>query len=139
MSGMRQAGRHSRGCVVIHWLLVLGLWLQVVGPVFAQPRSTGSLQGVQIVACTPAGMVVMDLSADPDDGDGSDQPHVRQAGHCLLCATHPVPPMTAGFGVAVPAAPWAQPAAGFDETPCDARITGTWEWPPARCPPLQSS
>lgn len=135
MSGMRLAGRHTRGCTVIHWLLVLGLWLQVVGPVFAQPRPADSLQGLRIVACTPAGMVVMDLSADPEDTGGSDQPRVRQAGHCLLCATHPVPPLAAAVIVAVPAAPWAQPVAGFDEAPCDARITGAWEWPPARCPP----
>lgn len=135
---MRYAGRRTRGCLFIHWLLVLGLWLQVVGPVFAGIPPADPLRGVQIVACTPAGMVVMDLSSDPDDPEGSGSSRMLRTGHCPLCATTPAPPMAAMAGTVVPAAPWAQPAAGFDETPCAARIAGTWAWPPARCPPSRS-
>lgn len=135
---MGYAGKRTRGCVVIHWLLILGLWLQVIGPVFAGVPPTDPLRGVQIVACTPAGMVVMDLMSGPDDPDGSGSPRMLQTGHCPLCATTPALPMAAMAGTVVPTAPWAQPAAGFDETPCAASIAGTWVWPPARCPPSRS-
>lgn len=134
---MRHTGKRTRGRSCIHWLLILGLWLQIVGPVFARPLPLASLQGLQIVACTPAGMVAINLDLDPadQDSDSSGTPRVHQAGHCLLCATHPLPPSTVATGAVAPAACRAQPAAGFDETPCDARITGAWEWPPSRCPP----
>lgn len=135
---MGYAGKRTRGCVVIHWLLILGLWLQVIGPVFAGIPPTDPLRGVQIVACTPAGMVVMDLMSGSDDSDGSGSPRMLQTGHCPLCATTPALPMAAMAGTPVPAASWAQPAAGFDETPCAASIAGTWVWPPARCPPSRS-
>jgi hypothetical protein len=135
---MGYAGKRTRGCVVIHWLLILGLWLQVIGPVFAGIPPTDPLRGVQIVACTPAGMVVMDLMSGSDDPDGSGSPRMLQTGHCPLCATTPALPMAAMAGTPVPAASWAQPAAGFDETPCAASIAGTWVWPPARCPPSRS-
>jgi len=138
MLSMRHAGKRTRGCIFIHWLLVLGLWLQVVGPVFAGIPSPDPLRGVQVVACTPAGMVVMDLSADPDDTDGSGTSRMLRTGHCPLCATHPVPPAVDMAGTPVPVAPRVRLAAGFDETPCAARIAGTWEWPPARCPPSRS-
>ncbi|WP_368646750.1 DUF2946 family protein [Castellaniella ginsengisoli] len=138
MGPMRHAGKRTRGCGVIHWLLILGLWLQVIGPVFAGMSPADPLRGVQVVACTPAGMVIMDLSPAVDGEDGSDSSRMLRTGHCPLCATHPVPPTFALAGAAAPAAPWVQPAAGFDETPCAARLAETWEWPPARCPPSRS-
>ncbi|MDY0308394.1 MAG: hypothetical protein RBR29_01175 [Castellaniella sp.] len=136
---MHNAGKRTRGWFLIHWLLVLGLWLQVVGPVFAGSGSSDPLRGLQIVACTPAGMVFMDLSSDPDDPDGPPgSSRTFRTGHCPLCATTPVPPMAATAGTAVPVAPWVQPVAGFDETPCAVRLSDSWAWPPVRCPPSRS-
>ncbi|CAM5785700.1 DUF2946 family protein [Castellaniella caeni] len=132
---MQHTGKRTRGRSCIHWLLILGLWLQIVGPVFARPLPLNALQGLQIVACTPAGMVTIDLADTDQDSKASGKPQTHQTGHCLLCATHPLPPSTVVADAVAPVARQAQPAPGFDETPCDARITGTWEWPPSRCPP----
>uniref|UniRef100_UPI00333E36FC DUF2946 family protein n=1 Tax=Castellaniella defragrans TaxID=75697 RepID=UPI00333E36FC len=116
----------------IHWLLILGIWLQSVGPVFARPVPVSGFEGLQIIACTPAGMVVMDLSSDESD---SGQTRVHQTGHCLLCATTPALPTAAIPGAAQPAALWAQPLLPAITVADGGPQVVAWIRPPVRSPP----
>ena len=48
---------------IIHWLLLLAIGLQGLGPAFAGLAFSSADNRLQIVVCTSAGMVIMDLPA----------------------------------------------------------------------------
>lgn len=122
-------GWRARG---IHWLLVLGIWLQGLGPVLAHPAPAGVLDGVQLVACTPAGMVLVELS--PGESDPG-RLGAHRHGHCLLCATTPALPAATGSGAALPVAPWAQPLLPVATPVGGGHRVAAWTRPPVRSPP----
>ncbi len=124
-----KTGWRARG---IHWLLILGIWFQSLGPAFAHPSPAAGLEGLQFFACTPAGMVAMDLPAgDPDPDPAS----LHRSGHCPLCATTPALPALAGSGAVLPAAPWAQPLLPAAAPMAGAHRITAWTRPPVRSPP----
>ncbi|MGY6269822.1 DUF2946 family protein [Achromobacter denitrificans] len=128
--------RRSRGrCSIVHWLLVLGLCLQALGPLLASASPIDRLAGLQIAICTPTGMVIMDPSAG---SEGSGEIQTSQTGHCLLCASQLFAPASTAGKIA-PSSTRVQPAARSAEASCPARILGAWEWPPVRCPPSRFS
>ncbi|MFV0284257.1 MAG: DUF2946 family protein [Castellaniella sp.] len=144
MRRMQQAGKraprqraHRDRHRIVHWLLILGLWLQVAGPVLASIQPADPLRRLQVAACSPSGTVVLDLLADPQTSDEPDSA-MRQPGHCLLCSSNPVLPTASMAGAAVPVSPRTQPASRVDDPPCVARSADTWTWPPVRCPPSRS-
>ncbi|WJJ92992.1 DUF2946 family protein [Neopusillimonas aromaticivorans] len=76
----------------VQWLLLLAIGLQGLGPAFAGLMPGAAADRLQIVVCTSAGIVIMDVPADGQDTDNSLRIH--KTGECLLCGGPPALPPT---------------------------------------------
>ncbi|MFA7623787.1 MAG: DUF2946 family protein [Pusillimonas sp.] len=116
----------------IQWLLLLAIGLQGLGPAFAGLMPGAAADRLQIVVCTSAGMVIMDVPADGQD-PGSQRIH--KTGDCLLCGGTPaLPPVLVPLAVAAAMAT-VHPALPVTDAPAALRLTDSWAWPPGHSPP----
>ena len=118
----------------VQWLLLLAIGLQGLGPAFAGLMPGAAADRLQIVVCTSAGIVIMDVPADGQDTDNSLRIH--KTGECLLCGGPPaLPPTLAPLAVAAFAAT-SHPAFSVGNAPAAIRLTDSWAWPPGHSPPF---
>ncbi len=117
--------------IVMQWLLLIAIVLQGLGPAFAALTPHVDTGRLQVVVCTSAGMVIMDL---PADGQDSDNFRIHETGDCLLCGAPALPPI-AGLPAVAPVSIDALPAPFVYQSPPHVRLTDSWVWPPGQSPP----
>ena len=118
--------------IATQWLLLLAIGLQGLGPAFAALMPHADSGRIQVVVCTSAGMVIMDL---PADGQDFDNLRIHETGDCVACGAPPALPPTPGLMAIAPVnLAVYQVNRTYLNPPC-VRLTDSWAWPPGQSPP----